>query len=163
MLPLLVAQVPDNAPNNELTKPAEFGSLANSFGQQQKTRVAEQSATAQGAAGVVDVTCLSDRVRQEIRRRKSRANLLGISPDIFSMPAWEILLELLLAELTGQKNQVTTVGLDTGIPQSTVQRWLAVLENLALVQRRRDRADKRRHWIGLTAKARQGLLQYFEG
>lgn len=100
-------------------------------------------------------------VQREIRRRKLRAQLLGINPVFFSMPAWEILLELFLADLTGQRNKVTTVGLDSGIPQSTVQRWLAVLENLKLIQRRRDRIDKRRQWIGLSAKARQALYRYF--
>lgn len=162
MLQFPAVQVPDHDLNNEPGAPTEFGSAVHVLGVQRQSRVVGRRSGARGVVQTADAACLADRVRQEIRRRKSRASFLGIAPDIFSMPAWEILLELLLAELTGQKNQVTTVGLDTGIPQSTVQRWLAVLENLGLVQRRRDRTDKRRQWVGLTARARQGLLDYFQ-
>lgn len=100
-------------------------------------------------------------VTLEIRRRKRRVELLGVSHDIFSMPAWELLLELFLADLLGKPNSVSTVGLDTSIPQSTVQRWLVVLEKLQLVQRRRDPLDKRRQWVSLTRKAHKALRRYF--
>lgn len=100
-------------------------------------------------------------VELEIRRRKRRVELLGVAHDIFSMPAWELLLELFLADLLGKPNSVSTVGLDTSIPPSTVQRWLVVLEKLQLVQRRRDPLDKRRQWVSLTRKAHKALRRYF--
>lgn len=104
---------------------------------------------------------LVERVRAEVRLRKLRCELLGVPQDMFSMPAWEILTELLLAELLGQQNNVSTVGLEAGIPQSTAQRWLVLLEKRNLVRRRRDFMDKRRQWIGLTPSAYKALCRYF--
>lgn len=104
---------------------------------------------------------LVERVKADVRRRKLRCELLGVPQDMFSMPAWEILTELLLAELVGQQNNVSTVGLEAGIPQSTAQRWLVLLEKRNLVRRRRDFLDKRRQWIGLTPSAYKALCRYF--
>lgn len=104
---------------------------------------------------------LIERVKSEVRRRKLRCELLNVPQDMFSMPAWEILMELFLAELLGQKNNVSTVGIEAGIPQSTAQRWLVLLERRNLVRRRRDLLDRRRQWIGLTPQAYKALCRYF--
>jgi len=62
--------------------------------------------------------------------RRSRSEILGA--DLFSDPAWDILLQLCGAYLHGRK---TALGdLETGAPKSTVARWTAVLERRGLIR-----------------------------
>jgi len=99
--------------------------------------------------------------RAEIVRRRYRRDLLPDS-QIFSDPAWDILLELFLADGTDTKLSVSAIGLDSGVPPSTVFRWIVVLEGCDLVRRVDDMADRRRHWIYLTKKGKSFMQAYFK-
>lgn len=130
------------------------------LGQSERARFGQAMSKAMHLAPADD-DILLERVSAEVRRRKLRSDLLGVPQDMFSMPAWEILLELFLAELTGQKTNVSTVGLCSGIAPSTAQRWLVLLEKRNLVERRPDFADKRRQWIRLSRRTHKALRIYF--
>lgn len=63
----------------------------------------------------------------EIRRRRSAA----FGSDLFSDPAWDILLELLAAELGRREvrlSDLTSIG-----RPSTIARWVAALEQRGLI------------------------------
>lgn len=100
-------------------------------------------------------------VSAERRKRREREVLFGTSAEIFSDPAWDILLELFEAQLMCCKLSASSVGLDSGIAQSTALRWIALLEKLGLCSRRQDPVDRRRYWVRLTTKATTALELHF--
>ena len=70
-----------------------------------------------------------DRIAEIVRLRRKRAELFG--EELFSDPAWDILLALYAASLAGS---ITTFDqLSTVAPPSTLARWLAVLQERGLV------------------------------
>jgi len=68
-------------------------------------------------------------VRWLLDLRRERAELFG--DGLFEEPAWDILLELLAAELAGRR--LTLEDLARNAPKSTVARWVAALEERRLV------------------------------
>lgn len=66
--------------------------------------------------------------------RRKRAQLFG--DDLFSDPAWEILLELYSARL--ERRTLTLDKMASGSPVSTLTRWAGVLERRGLVACMRD-------------------------
>ena len=98
--------------------------------------------------------------RAEIERRRRRQEMFH-GHDLFFDPAWDILLELYLADASETKLSVTAVGLESGVAPTTVIRWISVLESHGLVRRVDDQLDKRRCWIYLTTKSKAALEKYF--
>lgn len=98
--------------------------------------------------------------RAEAKRRGDRRALFG-AYDVLSDPAWDILLELYIAGLSGNGLYASVVGTEAGIPQSTTLRWLNVLEKMGLVRRNPDPFDKRRQWVGVTPRARTLMEKHF--
>lgn len=90
--------------------------------------------------------------REEVRRRSDRRLVLG--PDLFSDPAWDMLLDLFLARDTGQRVAVSSLCVASGIPTTTALRWIRLLEAQGLLLRERDREDGRRSFVDLTPLAR---------
>lgn len=103
---------------------------------------------------------LLEDARAELLRRKQRRQVLG-HLGILNDPAWDILLELYIADITGCQLYASVVGTDAAIPQSTALRWLTVLEKEGLLRRRFDNFDKRRQWVGLTPFARSLMERHF--
>jgi len=98
--------------------------------------------------------------RMEVARRRGRRSIFEIS-DIFADPAWDILLELFIADATNSKLSVTAVGLESGVAMATVIRWISILENHGLVRRTADLSDKRRIWVSMSNKGRNIMRRYF--
>jgi DNA-binding transcriptional ArsR family regulator len=57
--------------------------------------------------------------------RRGREEVFG--KNLFSDPAWDILLELYAAHLGRRTISITDLAADIGLPQSTVSRWVDVL------------------------------------
>jgi DNA-binding MarR family transcriptional regulator len=100
-----------------------------------------------------------ERVSWLIAARRKRARYL--SPELFAEPAWDILLDLLRAELAGQRISVSSACLAGGVPASTGLRWLKALEQQGLVLRQFDPRDARRIFVALSANASVALRRYF--
>lgn len=81
------------------------------------------------------------------RRRRDRT--AGIT-DLFSEPGWDILLDVFIAQRSGQEIQVSSVCIEAGVPSTTTLRWLTRLEREGLVYRALDNADGRRRYVRLT-------------
>jgi DNA-binding MarR family transcriptional regulator len=99
-------------------------------------------------------------INRYLKLRQRRELLLG--EDLFADPAWDVLLDLFVAEHAGRKVSVSSACLAAGVPLSTALRWLSKLENKGLIVRRPDELDARRTHVQLTDDAVeriQSLLQ----
>lgn len=88
--------------------------------------------------------------RRELAARRQRAEILQ-KLHMTGDAGWDILLELFIARANGAQLYVTALGLESAIPQTTVLRWLGVMEAENIVRRKQDPHDRRRYWIGLTS------------
>lgn len=91
--------------------------------------------------------------------RRERARYL--SNELFADPAWDILLELLKAEIAGLPVSVSSVCIASSVPPTTALRWLNQLEEQGIVVRRADRSDGRRIFVELSPEASGALRRYF--
>lgn len=100
-----------------------------------------------------------DRVRQLLKARRLRAKLIGC--NLFSDPAWEILLEAFAAYLGRRKISVSKLCDVSDVPATTALRWIGKLEGDGLLQRSEDVSDARRTWIELSPQGVLKLQEYF--
>lgn len=103
--------------------------------------------------------------RQDDRERlariilKGRQQRLASFPAVpFGEPAWDMILQLYIADCVGQSVDVSSLCGSTGVPKTTALRYLDKLEELDLVERRADDVDGRRIFVEL----RQGLRSQAE-
>lgn len=82
-----------------------------------------------------------------VRIRRERAEYFG--KNLFSDPAWDILLELLAARLGGRRAALPD--LENIAPASTVHRWVVALEERGLVIRETNPPHADQIYIDLTA------------
>ena len=87
------------------------------------------------------------------RRRYFSANLFG-------EPAWDILLDLYIAEKENRVTSVTSACLGAQVPQTTAIRWIRMLEQEGLVVRDQDRHDGRRRLLRMSEKGYARMTGY---
>ncbi|WP_298188977.1 MarR family winged helix-turn-helix transcriptional regulator [Novosphingobium sp.] len=90
------------------------------------------------------------------RRRRSKY----FDASLFGEPAWDLLLDLFIAEKEGRRVSVTSACIGAAVPSTTALRWILVLENEDLVWRENDPKDARRAFLHLTAKAYTQMIEY---
>jgi DNA-binding MarR family transcriptional regulator len=81
--------------------------------------------------------------------------------DLFADPAWDLLLELYLADLEQRRISASALFRAGGLPQSTNFRWLARLGADGLLERTPDPLDARRTWVNLTGAGKASMQTYF--
>ena len=94
----------------------------------------------------------------ETRRIRSRF----FPDDLFSEPAWDILLLLYGVERSQERLSVSAVCASVGAPATTVLRWIEKLEHASLVSRQKHPTDKRVSWLHLTQDCISRLDQFFD-
>ena len=99
-------------------------------------------------------------LREVIRARSRRS--VYFSSKLFSDPAWDLLLNLYLAELRQLRIAVTDLGSLAGIPLTTVLRWIDALMKEGLIVRQKDPYDARRVFVGLTNVGSDAMRNYCE-
>jgi len=104
---------------------------------------------------------LGELARQEYRQRRLRTLIFG-DESLFGEPAWDMLLDLFIAEQQGTRLAITSVCIGAAVPASTALRWISVLEHKGLVYRDDDASDGRRSFIRLTPKGHARMIQYFD-
>lgn len=100
----------------------------------------------------------AEAIREILRYRRRRERIFG--NDLFGEPAWDILLELYLAELTYKKMSVSAACLASAVPATTALRWISTLEKKGLIMRRNDPMDRRRVWLCLTPQGSSAMQNY---
>jgi hypothetical protein len=100
-----------------------------------------------------------ERVNWLIQARRVRARYL--TPELFADPAWDILLDLLRAEIAHERISVSSACIAAAVPATTGLRWLKALEHQGLVVRQRDLHDARRTYVALSPDTSTALRRYF--
>jgi len=105
----------------------------------------------------VDVS--EETVRWLIKVRRERARYL--SPELFAEPAWDILLDLLRAEIGQHRVSVSSLCIASGVPATTALRYINTMTEQDIIVRRRDPHDGRRVFIELASEVSRALRRYF--
>lgn len=98
-------------------------------------------------------------VRRIIRQRQLRARFF--ESDLFSDPAWDMLLDLTAARAEHLRVSVTSLCIASAVPPTTALRWINQMIDMGLMQRLSDETDRRRAFIALTDKAADAMARYF--
>ena len=99
-----------------------------------------------------------EEVRAHIKERRLRTRFLPA--DLFSDPAWDMLLKLYLAEIVQQRVPVGSCA-TAGAPMTTGLRWIKLLSDQGLIVRQSDPFDARRFYIELSPSASKAMWSYF--
>ena len=100
-----------------------------------------------------------DRVNWLIHARQRRA--CYFTPEVFADPAWDILLDLLRAEIANERISVSSACIAASVPLTTGLRWLRALEQRGLVLLEPDLGDAQRALVSLTKDSSIALRRYF--
>lgn len=99
-------------------------------------------------------------VRSILKSRQRRAEFIG--PNLFSDPAWDILLDLTSARLDGKVVPVSSVCAAAAVPMSTALRHIRQLVDSGMVRRWQDPSDKRRDLLELQPDVMAAMIDYLE-
>jgi DNA-binding MarR family transcriptional regulator len=80
---------------------------------------------------------------------------------LFADPAWDMLLDLLEAEVRGRRVSVSSLCIAAAVPASTAIRWINAMVKDGLFVRRPDPVDLRRVYVELSPEASKALRRYF--
>lgn len=100
-----------------------------------------------------------DIVRSVIRARRLRSRFFD--EELFADPAWDMLLDLLQAELAQHRVPVSSLCIAAAVPATTALRWIKSMTDAGLFLRRSDPHDGRRVFVELSPGASTALRGYF--
>lgn len=101
----------------------------------------------------------AETVRAVIRARRLRSRYFP--QDLFADPAWDMLLDLLQAEIAQLRVPVSSLCIAAAVPATTALRWLKTMVSQGLFIRRADPHDGRRVFVELAPEASSALRRYF--
>ena len=81
--------------------------------------------------------------------------------DMFADPAWDMLLDLLQAEIAQLRVPVSSLCIAAAVPATTALRWLKTMTQQGIFVRRADPHDGRRVFVELAPQASQAMRRYF--
>ena len=99
-------------------------------------------------------------VRQVIRARRLRARFFD--EELFADPAWDMMLDLLQAEIAQHRVPVSSLCIAAAVPATTALRWIKSMTDAGLFKRRADPHDGRRVFVELAPQASDRLRRYFQ-
>ena len=98
-------------------------------------------------------------VRQVIRARRLRSRFF--EEELFADPAWDMLLDLLQAEIAQLRVPVSSLCIAAAVPATTALRWLKTMTDKGIFLRRADPHDGRRVFVELAPEASLAMRRYF--
>jgi DNA-binding MarR family transcriptional regulator len=101
----------------------------------------------------------ADTVRAIIRARRLRSRFF--SEELFADPAWDMLLDLLQAEIAQLRVPVSSLCIAAAVPATTALRWIKTMTEQGLFVRRADPHDGRRVFVELAPAASDAMRRYF--
>ena len=101
----------------------------------------------------------ADAIRAVIRARRLRGRYF--SEELFADPAWDMLLDLLQAEVAQLRVPVSSLCIAAAVPATTALRWLKTMTSQGIFVRRADPHDGRRIFVELSRDASIAMRRYF--
>lgn len=101
----------------------------------------------------------AETVRAVIRARRLRSRFF--SEELFADPAWDMLLDLLQAEIAQLRVPVSSLCIAAAVPATTALRWIKTMTEQGLFVRRADPHDGRRVFVELAPAASDAMRRYF--
>ena len=101
----------------------------------------------------------AESVRAVIRARRLRSRFF--SEELFADPAWDMLLDLLQAEIAQLRVPVSSLCIAASVPATTALRWIKTMTEQGLFVRRADPHDGRRVFVELAPAASDAMRRYF--
>lgn len=101
----------------------------------------------------------AETVRAVIRARRLRSRFF--SEELFADPAWDMLLDLLQAEIAQLRVPVSSLCIAAAVPATTALRWIKTMTEQGLFVRRADPHDGRRVFVELAPSASDAMRRYF--
>lgn len=98
--------------------------------------------------------------REAYATRRRRVTIFQ-NAELFGEPAWDILLDLYIAQAEKKSVSVSSACIGSAAPPTTGLRWLGVLAEQDLVMREHDPEDQRRVLVRLTERGLTAMDQYF--
>jgi DNA-binding MarR family transcriptional regulator len=98
-------------------------------------------------------------IRKMIRMRRLRDK--HFPSDLFSDPAWDMLLDLMVARIDRRPVSVSSLCIASAVPATTALRWIKTMTEAGLFERRSDPSDGRRVFIALSDESAQAMHAYF--
>ena len=97
-------------------------------------------------------------VRSIIKRRRDRERYFPA--ELFGDPAWDMMLDLIAAELEGRSVSVSSLCIAAAVPTTTALRWIRNLCDARVFERNIDPEDARRGIISLSPTTTELMLAY---
>jgi hypothetical protein len=101
----------------------------------------------------------AETVRAVLRARRLRGRYFP--ETLFADPAWDMLLDLLQAEISQLRVPVSSLCMAAAVPATTALRWLNRLVQEGVFIRRADPHDGRRVFVQLSPESSGALRRYF--
>ncbi len=101
----------------------------------------------------------AEAVREVIRARRLRSRYFP--EHLFADPAWDMLLDLLQAEIAQLRVPVSSLCIAAAVPATTALRWLKTMVEEGIFVRRADPHDGRRVFVELAPATSEALRRYF--
>ncbi len=105
-------------------------------------------------------TELAEYAEHLYRERQQRMRFFP--SNIFSEPAWDILLDLFINAARNRPISITSACIAGGIPATTGLRWLGVLEQEGLLVRETSGDDARVTWVRLSPHGMNAMRAFIE-
>lgn len=101
----------------------------------------------------------AETIASVIHARRLRQKLFP--KELFADPAWDMLLDLLRAEILQRRVSVSSLCIAAAVPGTTALRYINSLVDRGLFVRQPDLFDSRRIYIALSPAASLALRRYF--
>lgn len=102
-----------------------------------------------------------DVARRLHKERRARDDIFR-DPTLFGEPAWDILLDAILAEIQRRPIQITSACIAAAVPATTALRWITLLVEKGYLSRVADEADRRRAFVRITKHGTAQMQRYFD-
>ncbi|WP_245824587.1 winged helix DNA-binding protein [Sphingomonas azotifigens] len=90
----------------------------------------------------------AERAAAEVKHRKAQLQAFG--RRLVANPAWDMLIDLFIAQEAGTPISVSSLCYAANVPSTTALRWIKMLETAGLISRTSDPSDARRVHLALT-------------
>jgi FixJ family two-component response regulator len=116
------------------------------------------AAAGSGRLAELSTPALADYIRELLKKETRRRQIGGM--DVFGDPAWEMLLDLILAKIEGRRVPVSSACIASGAAMSTALRLVGRLVDEGVLCKQPDLTDRRRHFLIINPRFEVPLLEY---